>query len=105
MNGIKSKMEEVDNAWVMYAQSAQYALESTGDEELAFEWVGRSLDMNKSYYNTMIKSQMYAHIGDYKAAIKTANEAIKLGDASNSNAYKSFWKGQIEANLADWATK
>lgn len=105
MKGLKAEMEEIDNAWAMYAQSAQYALEGTGDEETAFEWIGRSLDLNTTYYNTMIKSQMFAHIGDYKAAIKTGNEAIKLGDASDSNAYKSFWKGQIEANLAEWATK
>lgn len=99
---IQAEIAELEQAWVVYARSAQWTLENTGDETQAFEWIGRSLDLQKAYYNTYVKAQMLAHIGDTKAAAKTAQEALKLGEVSDSEAYRTFWKAQIESDLAKW---
>lgn len=102
MKALDAEIAQKNNFWVTLAQGAQYALNGAGDEEKAFNLIAQSIEMEKNFYNHMIKARMLEHIGKKKEAIATAKEALKLGDANPTNAYTNFWKSQIEGDLKKW---
>ncbi|HBK72475.1 MAG TPA: hypothetical protein DDZ39_12620 [Flavobacteriaceae bacterium] len=51
----------------------------------AIEWVKRSLELNKNYYNTDTYAALLYKTGNYKKALPVAEEAVKIAKKNNDD--------------------
>lgn len=82
-----------------YYRAAQYVYETHGANDMAFEWIDKSIEIESGWYNNWIKAQMLESTGDMKGAIKHAEIAKELG---NKNPDGFFYKDRVESALTKW---
>lgn len=82
-----------------YYLSAKYYLDTDRDLNQALEWIDKALKYAPgSYWMTHTKAEIQAKMGDYKAAIETANRSIEEAKAKNSEEYIKM----NEMEIARW---
>lgn len=85
-----------------YYSAASYYLGLKKDLDKALTWVNKAIDIRpNAFWMVRTKSMIQAEMGDYKEAIKTAEESKKLAmEANNSDYVKlnenniKMWKGK-----------
>lgn len=71
-----------------YYVSAKYYFDTDRDLKQAMEWIDKALKYAPgSYWMTHTKAEIQAKMGDYKAAIETANQSIEEAKAMNDEDY------------------
>jgi hypothetical protein len=79
-----------DDAGV-YGSAARYYFDTGRDLKKALTWINKSLEIdNDAYWNTRLKSQIQAGLGDYAGAITTAQESMKQAEAAGNQQYVKY---------------
>jgi hypothetical protein len=87
--------------WRILNQAARYAMNESGAEIRALEWVDQSLACERNGANTRTKAEILARQGKYPEAIALAEESIALSRAQNPNANVDA----VEKMIAEWKSK
>jgi len=98
---IEAAIAEANGTFRVYNGSARYYLDNNMDVVQALEWAKKSVSMAKKYWNLTTLSRAEAANGNYKEAIKLAEEAKQLAVEGKSDGYIK----QNEENIATWKGK
>ena len=91
-----------EKQWIIYAQGANYLLESDQNIRQGLQWADMSTARKSSSWNWWIKAQLQARSGDLTSAIASATKSIELGEAAGMDAYYDRTKEEMHASLAEW---
>lgn len=97
---VNDMVKEADNSFRKYNDAANWYL-SNGDAAKAVEMAAKSVNQDKRFWNLTVLSECNAAAGNYKLAIKQAEEALELSQAAD---YAPYIK-RNEANIAEWKAK
>src|SRR5690606_26992959 len=80
-----------------YYLAAKYYLDTGRDLNQALVWIDKSLAITpEAYWILHTKAEIQAKMGDYNAAIKTANLSIEQAKAANADEYVTMNEREIE---------
>jgi hypothetical protein len=82
-------------------QGARYALNSKQHLDEAMTWAEKSVSIKKTYANLRTVAELYAQSGKMDDAIKTGEEAIKVGKEQDPKLNTAGF----EKMVADWKSK
>lgn len=69
-----------------YASAATYYFTNDMDLNKALGWISKAVEYNpNAFWNVQIKARIQAKMKDYKGAIATANESLKLAKAAKND--------------------
>ena len=94
---INAKLEELNNVYGSYNNIARYYL-GEGNNVDALKYSKMSVENAEKFWNVKVLSEAYAANGDYKNAIATAEESLKL---SQEAEYQPYIDMNTE-NIAKW---
>lgn len=94
---IEAKLDELTNVYSSYNTIARYYL-SVGNNADALKYAQLSVESAEKFWNVKVLSEAYAANGDYKKAIETAENSLKL---SQEAEYQPYIKMNTE-NIAKW---
>ena len=98
MNNIENAIKEAEGTFRTYNSSARYYLDNNMDAAQALKWASKSVETSKRFWNVKTLSEAYAANNDYKMAIKTAEESLKLSEEAK---YEPYVKMNTE-NIEKW---
>jgi hypothetical protein len=101
MKNIESKITEMENSYGVYNSAARYYLEHDKDLDQALAWSKKSVEMSAKFWNTITLSKIYAAKGDYKNAIKVAEQSKALAVKAEYDAYIKM----NDENIKTWKKK
>lgn len=101
MKNIESKIKEVESTHGVYNSAARYYLEHDKDLEQALKWSKKSVEISAQFWNTMTLSKIYAAKGDFKNAIKIAEQSKALAQKAEYDAYIKM----NDENINTWKKK
>ncbi|MBK8081876.1 MAG: DUF2911 domain-containing protein [Saprospiraceae bacterium] len=85
-----------------YYNAARYSRESKQDLSQAMIWMEKSVSMgNNKFWHLRQKSLLEADMGNYKAAVNSAKESLKLATEAANNDYIKMNNDSI----AEWSKK
>jgi len=96
MENIKSKINEIENAYGVYNTSARYYLEHDQDLTQALAWSKKSVEISAKFWNVHTLSKIQHAMGNNKEAIATAKRSLKLAEEANYAPYIKMNKENIE---------
>ncbi len=84
--------------WKDWNQAAKYCLTNDINIDKGLAWAEKSMNMNKNFDNTMVKSQLLAQKGETKTSSKLMEEAIALSSNQQLNqfAYNLLFAGKAK---------
>lgn len=97
---IKSELAKLED-WRIPFQAANFAFNNDMNWSDSQQWIDRSIQIKKTYQNLGLKARMLAKAGKTQEAIKTAEEAIRLGQAADPKVNTT----PLETSLAEWKAK
>jgi hypothetical protein len=90
--------------WLIYANSAEYCLRNNIRLGEAKQWIDKALELKpNSFFPHWLKADYAALQGNFKDAIISAQEALRLGIAESGNNF--LYKQDIEKSIALWRSK
>jgi len=95
----------LSGTWRLYAQAATYLLEKTNEIETAKQYAETSIRLKEDAMNTQALSRVYAKLGDYNNAVKTAERSLELAKAMENPGARDFYVQGNERNLTEWRPK
>lgn len=101
MKNIEQKIKEIENSYGAYNAAARYYLEHDKDLDQALAWSKKSVEISAQFWNTITLSKIYAAKGDYKNAIKVAEQSKALAEKANYDAYIKM----NDENIKAWKKK
>lgn len=101
MKNIEQKIKEIENSYGAYNAAARYYLEHDKDLDQALAWSKKSVEISAQFWNTITLSKIYAAKGDYKNAIKVAEQSKALAEKANYDAYIKM----NDENIKTWKKK
>lgn len=103
MGQIKEVMKNPDlDDGGTYMQAAYYYYHNDKDTKQAFTWVNKAVELEPdAFWISRLKAQIQAKMGDYKAAIQTAEMSMKQAEKAGNEQYVQFNKTAI----SEWQTK
>ncbi len=102
--GIEDFSDKTKRLWRSYANAANYYVDNHLDLAKAKEWAQQSIAMAEHFFNRYVMAKVLQAQGDKKEALKYAQEAKKLGEASNDEFYKNY-KVRVEQLITDLGGK
>lgn len=78
---------------------ARYSLDTKTNWDKGMEAVTKAIALNPSYGNYALKANLLAQKEQWGEAVKTAEEALKIGKEQKANT------GMLEKSLAEWKDK
>jgi hypothetical protein len=85
-----------------YMQAAYYYYHNDKDTKQAFTWVNKAIELEPdAFWISRLKAQIQAKMGDYAAAIKTAEHSMEQAEKAGNEQYVAFNRDAI----AEWKTK
>ncbi len=96
-----------DDKWRVYRNAANYMADNKVDLVKAKEYIAKSIELNpESWYSFWVQADVLAANNDKKGAIKSAEKAIELGEASAKKNNRPFsYKEELETSIAGWKKK
>jgi hypothetical protein len=94
---VKAKMDDA----TILSQGARYALNTKQNLDVAMTWAQKSVSIKKMYGNLRTTAELFAQAGKYPDAVKTGEEAIKVGKEADPKLDTTTF----EKLMADWKTK
>ena len=99
---LKNIEEATTVGWRAYSNAAQYYLNANLDNAKALEYVEKAIAGSDNYwYPVYLKAQIQAKGENYKEAIKTAEKALEIGNASENFSYGD----NIGKSIKEWKEK
>ena len=74
--------------WVIYAASANYAVDNNVHLDEAMDWIEKSISMKETYYNDFVKAKLLGKKGQKKEALKLIKKSRELGKGDRE--FKTF---------------
>lgn len=104
MENIMTAIEEApeDKKWVMYAQGANFLLETDQNHRQALQWADMSTSRRDSAWNWWIKAQLQAKGGDLTSAVASGEKAVQLGETAGTDGFYNRSKADIQAKIDSW---
>ena len=99
---MEAAAKEVDESWGLSFRAANYCLNNDVDLKKGLEYATLSTSVKEVYWNTRVKAQLEAKLGQKDVAIKTMSQAIKLGKAMED---APFDFERMQGLLAEWQGK
>lgn len=97
-DNIKASIKQAENTSGLYDASAEFYLDNNLDAKQALEWSKKSVAMSEKYWNLYTYSRALAATGDKKAAVESAERALKLAEeAKNAGMAES-----IKKSISEW---
>jgi len=96
---LQAAAKEVDMTWQVSFRAANYCLSNDINLEQGLEYATLSTSTKATYWNTRIKAQLEAKLGQKDAAVKTMTKAIELGKAMEN---APFDLDRMQSLLAEW---
>jgi len=93
-----------ENLWKVYRNAAGYYYNNKMKLKLAGEYMDKSLELNSdSWYSHWLNAEILVELKEYKKAIKSAEEAIEVGEKANDGSDSGFpYKSMIEKSIKNW---
>jgi hypothetical protein len=101
MNKVKAQVGANMEDATLLNQGARYALNSKQNLEEAMTWAQQSVSIKKMYANLRTVAELYAQSGKLDDAVKTGEEAIKVGKEQDPKLNTTGF----EKMIADWKSK
>jgi hypothetical protein len=101
MNKVKIQVGATMDDATLLSQAARYALNTKQNLDEAMTWAQKSVQVKKMYANLRTIAELYARAGKTADAIKTGEEAIKVGKEQDPKLNTSSFEKMIE----DWKSK
>lgn len=70
-----------------YFQAANYYYEHDKDMKQALAWSDKAIEANKAFYTVHLKAKIQMKMKDYKGAIATAQESLRLAQEAKNDDY------------------
>jgi hypothetical protein len=104
MDNILTAIEDApeDKKWIMYAQGANFLLETEQNIRQALQWADMSTSRRNSAWNWWVKAQLQAKSGDLTSAIKSGEKVIELGETAGTDGFYNRSKSDIADRLESW---
>ncbi len=83
MAEIKQKTEN----GMTYYQAASYYYDTNRDLKQALEWINKATEKGGMFFQVYLKAEIQEKMGDYNAAIETANKSIELSKAAKNDDF------------------
>jgi len=96
-----AKIQASVGNWQLLNNAARFALDNKMFTEEGFDWVERSLALDKNARNLQTKAELLAQAGKVLEAVAAAEEAVKIAKAKDPKANTSG----LEKMITDWKTK
>lgn len=96
LENIKSKLDEIENAYSVYNKIARYYLDNEMDLEQALNWSKKSVAIKELFWNVHTLSLIQHAKGDTKGALATAQKSLKLAEEAKYQPYIKMNKENIE---------
>jgi hypothetical protein len=74
--------------WVVYAASANYAVDNNVHLEEAMDWIEKSIAIKETFYNYFVKAKLLERKGEKKEAIKLVKKTRDLG--KNDKEFRTY---------------
>ena len=84
---IESAINELDRGFRVYNNAANFYIANNTKPEMALEYAKKSVEMEKRFWNIKTLSEAYAMNEDYKMAIETAQESLKMAEEAEYAPY------------------
>ena len=97
MANIKEALAKKDADFRAYHGSARFLVDRNKNLTDALAWAEKSTSMEKKYWNMHTLALAQAANGQYKAAMATAEESMKLAQEAKNEAYVKMNKEKMEA--------
>lgn len=98
---VKSQVADHPDDATLLNQGARYALNSKQHLDEAMTWAQKSVTMKKTYTNLRLVAELNAQAGKTEDAIKTGEEAVKVGKEQDPKLNTT----QFEKMIDDWKSK
>ena len=80
-----------------YYLAGKYYMDTNRDLDQALEWINKSLELSpEAYWVIHTKAEILAKMGDYKEAVNTAEQSLKLAEQQNDEDFVRINKQEIE---------
>ncbi len=101
---ITEAIKTAGDNWIVYANSAEYCLRNNIRLGEAKQWIDRALALKpNSFFPHWLKADYAALQGNFKEAIVSAEEALRLGIVESGSNF--LYKQEIEKSIALWRSK
>lgn len=97
MENIKEALGKPDADYRAYHGSARFLVDRNKNLTDALAWAEKSVGMEKKYWNVHTLALAQAANGQFKAAMATAEESMKLAQEAKNEAYVKMNKEKMEA--------
>lgn len=94
-----------DKKWIVYAEGAQFLMDSEGNIDQALEWANKSTDRFSASWNWYIRAKAEAKKGDMVAAVASGTKSAEIGLADDKDHFYEDNKGEINSTIQGWAAK
>ncbi len=98
---VEAQVTAQQNDAALLNQAARYGLNSRQHLDQAMTWAQQSVSIKKMYGNLRTVAELYAQDGKLDEAIKTGEEAVKVGKEQDPKLNTE----QFEKMIADWKAK
>lgn len=97
MANIKEALNKPDADYRAYHGSARFLVDRNKNLDQALEWAEKSIGMEKKFWNMHTLALAQAANGNYKEAIISAEESMKMAQEAKNENYVKMNKEKIEA--------
>lgn len=81
---IQNALAEIDNAYSLYNDAAEFYLDNNLDAKQALQWAQSSVSVKEKYWNTYTLSRALAANGQYADAVAMAKKSLDLAKTANN---------------------
>ncbi|MCB0794719.1 MAG: DUF2911 domain-containing protein [Flavobacteriales bacterium] len=101
MANIKEAVAKEDADFRVFNNSARYCIDKGIMAEQALEWATKSVSLEKKFWNVHTLALAHAANGQYKEAMKTAEESMKMAQEADYQPYVKMNKEKMD----EWTLK
>lgn len=90
--------------WRVYRNAANFYVNNDMDKAKALGYINKSVELNPTnWYSNWLQAEILASNEDYKGAVKSAENALKLGKDEAAKSGQPFtYEGMINEGLTKW---
>jgi hypothetical protein len=97
MAGIDTTLAE---AWRPYYQAGRYVVESSGNLDIALQYLDTSIGIKSTWWNNWWRAQALAKKGRTADAIAAGEKALEIGKGNET--FEQFFKADVQKTVDGW---
>jgi hypothetical protein len=99
---MEAAAKELNESWQPSFRAANYCLSNENNFKKGLEYATLSTSIKETYWNTRVKAQLEAKLGQNDSAVKTMSKAINLGKSMENTPFDF---DRMQELLAEWQGK